>query len=88
MFGLLEIAYGARDWGIWRTVTSNLEAVHMHLRSYPQLSEEGRRIVVERIDRLQAAIERAPKCMALKTRNLIGDKVKWYEDVEELSDRI
>jgi hypothetical protein len=78
----------AKDWGIWRTVTANLEAVHLHLGSYPQLTVEDRRIVVERIDQLQAAIDQAPKSMAWKTRSLIGDKVKWYEEVEELSDRI
>ncbi len=77
----------SKDWGIWRTVTSNLEAVHLHLGSYPQLSEEDRRVVVERIDQIQAAIMQAPKSMAWKTRSLIGDKVKWYEDVEELTDR-
>jgi hypothetical protein len=87
-FGSAETAIVATDWGIWRTVTFNLEAVHMHLGGCPQLTEEGRRSVVERTGILQAAIEQAPKSMALKTRRLIGDKVKWYEDVEELSDRI
>jgi len=77
----------AKEWGIWRTVTANLEAVHLHLGSYPQLTEEDRRIVVERIDQLHAAIEKAPKSMAWKMRSLIGDRVKWYEEVEELSDR-
>ena len=78
----------AKEWGIWRTVTANLEAVHLHLGSYPQLTEEDRRIVVERIDQLQAAIEQAPKSLTWKARSLIGDKIKWYEEVEELSDRI
>jgi len=87
-FGSAETAIVATDWGIWHTVTSNLGAVHMHLGGYPQLSEEGRRSVVERTGILQAAIEQAPKSMALKTHGLIGDNVKWYEDVEELSDRI
>jgi hypothetical protein len=77
----------AKDWGLWRTVTSNLEQVHLHLGNYPQLGEDDRRVVVERIDQMQAAIERAPKSLAWKTRSLIGDKVKWYEDVEELADR-
>jgi hypothetical protein len=44
--------------------------------------------VVERIGQLQAAIEEAPTNMAWKTRSLIGDKFKWYEEVEELTDRI
>jgi len=88
VFGSRETAFGPKDWGLWRTVASNLEAVHMHLGSYPQLAEEDRRIVVERFDQLKAAIEHAPKSMTWKTRNLIGDKVKWYEDIEKLSDRI
>ena len=69
-------------------MTSNLEAVHNHLGGSPQLTEEGRRSVVERTDILQAAIEQAPKSMALKTHDLIGDKVERHEDAEELSDRI
>jgi hypothetical protein len=60
--------------------------VHIQLGSYPQLTEDDRRIVVERIDQMQAAIEGA-KTLAWKTRGLIGERVKWYEDVEELTDR-
>lgn len=88
MFGSRETACVARDWGIWCTVTSNLEPVHTHMGRHPQLTEESRRSEVECIDMLRAAIEQAPKSMTWDTRSLMGDKVKWYEDIEEVSDRI
>jgi hypothetical protein len=75
------------DWGLWRTLTENLEHVSERLDQYQQLTEKDRQVVRERITSLLAAIEATPKTMRWKVRSAIGDKVKWYKDVEELADR-
>ncbi len=72
------------DWGLWRTVTANLDTVNGYLSRYPQLNAEDRQVVGERIKELRGYIDRQPKNMQWKIRNTIGDKVKWYKDVEEL----
>jgi hypothetical protein len=72
------------DWGYWRTVTANLKTLEEALGHYDGLSEEDRRIVRERIRELEARIEAEPKTLRWKARAKIGERVKWYKDVEEL----
>lgn len=77
----------ANDWGLWRTLTANLALVDQYLDKYPTLTEEDRKIIRERIKELRSWIDAAPKSLKWKTRAAIGDKVKWYKDVEELENR-
>jgi hypothetical protein len=73
------------DWGFWRTVTGNLKLLDGKLGSYASLSDEDRVVVHERIVDLLQRIDAAPKSLRWKARARIGEKVKWYKDVEELS---
>ena len=72
------------DWGFWRTVTGNLKVLDETLDHYDGLSQEDRRIVRARIKELEARIESQPKSLIWKARARIGERVKWYKDVEEL----
>jgi hypothetical protein len=72
------------DWGFWRTVTGNLKVLDEKLEGYEGLSEEDRSIVRGRIKELEAHIESQPKSLVWKARAAIGERVKWYKDVEEL----
>jgi hypothetical protein len=73
-----------KDWGFWRTFTANLKLLDGKLDTYKGLSAEDRRVVHGRIQELQGRIDAAPKTLAWKARAQIGDRVKWYKDVEEL----
>jgi len=73
------------DWGYWRTVTANLRVLDQTLDEYDGLSAEDRTIVRTRIKELEARIENEPKTLKWKARAQIGEKVKWYKDVEELN---
>ena len=73
------------DWGFWRTVTGNLKLLDEQLDRYDRLSAEDRRIVRERIQELMERIEAEPKTLRWKARARIGEKMKWYKDVEELT---
>lgn len=72
------------DWGYWRTVTANLRVLDQTLDDYNDLSAEDCAIVRERIRALETRIESEPKTLKWKARAQIGEKVKWYKDVEEL----
>ena len=74
----------ANDWGFWRTVTGNLKVLDEKLDQYKGLSKEDRKIVHGRIKELQDRIEAEPKSLRWKARAQIGERVKWYKDVEEL----
>jgi hypothetical protein len=77
----------ANEWGLWRTLTDNLLHVIELQEVYPQLTDEDRQVVKGRINELLAKIESQPKTMRWKVRAAIGERVKWYRDVEELADR-
>jgi hypothetical protein len=75
----------SNDWGFWRTMTGNLKLLDEKLAQYAGLTDQDRTVVHERISGLQKQIETAPKSLRWKARAKIGEKVKWYKDVEELS---
>ena len=73
-----------KDWGYWRTVTGNLRLLNEILDNYDGLSQEDRNVVRKRIQELETRIETEPKTLRWKARAKIGERVKWYKDVEEL----
>jgi hypothetical protein len=74
----------SNDWGFWRTVTANLKLLDEKLSSYRDLIDEDREVAHSRIKELQERIEAAPKSLRWKARAQVGERVKWYKDVEEL----
>jgi len=74
----------AAEWGFWRTVTGNLEKL-LFLNSGSDLfNPKEKRVIADRIAEILACVEREPKPLAWKVRSKIGDKLKWYKDVDEL----
>jgi hypothetical protein len=74
----------AKDWGLWRTVTMNLNKTLEISEGYNWLHEPDRAVVHERIRQLLTTIDAEPKPTAWNIRNKIGDRVKWYKDVHEV----
>ncbi len=74
----------AADWGLWRTTTMNLEKVTVLAQGYPQLKAEQKRRVDTQVKEALARIEAEPKSMAWRLRSRVGDRVKWYKDVDEV----
>jgi hypothetical protein len=48
------------------------------------LSEEDRQVVHNRIKELKDRLDAHPKTLFWKARASIGERVKWYKEVEEL----
>jgi len=74
----------ADDWGLWRTTTLNLEKVRVLVQEYKQLTAEQKGTVDAQLGNAMARIEQEPKPLAWKLRAQVGDRVKWYKDVDEL----
>ncbi len=74
----------AEDWGLWRTTTMNLGKVKQLAQGYPQLPDEQKARVASQVDAALARIEAEPKPLAWRLRARVGDRVKWYKDVEEV----
>ena len=74
----------AADWGLWRTVTMNLGKVGLLAQGYAQLDVEHKGHITRQIKGALARIEAEPKALAWRLRARVGDRVKWYKDVEEV----
>ena len=72
------------DWGLWRTITMNLAKVQQLAQGYPQLEAEQKEKVAGQVRAALAAIEQEPKALAWRLRARVGDRVKWYKDVDEV----
>ena len=67
------------DWGLWRTISRNLEACREQLAAYgDELAAVG-----ERIEALGERLEAQPKSRAWRMRAKIGERKRWYDLPEE-----
>ncbi len=73
------------DWGLWRTLTMNLEKVRALAASYPQLDEGQRTRVIETTASLKRTIDASPKPLAWRLRDRVGDRRQWWTDVDEVN---
>ncbi len=73
----------AGDWGLWRTITRNLEGCASHVDQYT-LPEERKSQIKQRLSQLLARIEAAPKSRSWKMRDRIGERKRWYDLPEEV----
>jgi hypothetical protein len=74
----------ADEWGLWRTLTMNLEKVAALAASYPQLEEAQRARVAASVAELKRAIDEVPKALAWRMRDRVGDRRQWWTDVDEV----
>jgi len=73
---LAELCAG--DWGVWRTLTRNLEWIRDFAKKF-EIEPDKRELAVTRLEALLARIAREPKGMKWKMRSKIGEKVAWYD---------
>jgi hypothetical protein len=74
----------ASDWGLWRTVTMNLDRVRGGLEAY--LAEDAERAtVLARVAALADVIDAEPKSGRWRMRARVGERKRWYELPEEKS---
>jgi hypothetical protein len=73
----------AHDWGWWRTLTANLEACANALGEIALPDADGT-LIAARLTALQDAVQAAPKSLRWRARSRVGDRVRWYEEPEEI----
>lgn len=74
----------ADDWGLWRTLTMNLEKVRSLADGYPQLDSAQRTRANAQAVALKTAIDAAPKSFGWRMRDRVGDRRQWWTDVDEV----
>jgi len=70
----------ADDWGLWRTISHNLEKLRHHVGDYDVDAEA----VSNRVALILERIETAPKSRSWRMRAKIGERKRWYELPEEV----
>jgi hypothetical protein len=70
----------AEDWGLWRTITRNLEELRARVAGY----DVDRDLVSERVTLLLERIEATPKSRSWRMRAKIGERKRWYQLPEEV----
>ena len=72
------------DWGLWRTTTMNLDKVRQLAHGYKQLKEGQKAHIESQVTSALERIEGEPKSLAWRLRDRVGDRVKWYKEVDEV----
>ncbi len=72
------------DWGLWRTTTMNLDKVRQLAQGYTQLTPEQKAKIDSQVKNALARIDQEPKSLAWRLRSRVGERVKWYRDVDEV----
>jgi Uncharacterised nucleotidyltransferase len=74
----------ADDWGLWRTCKLNIARARAGVDGFG-LSQEDREIVLDRLERLWRESDGVSKSRRWKLRDRVGDRVRWYEEPEEVA---
>ena len=72
------IGYTSGNWGVYKTLTTNVMKIVQILSKLP-FSAEEKIVVLERLSRITNAIESAPKSLSWKMRAKVGERKRWYE---------
>jgi hypothetical protein len=69
------------DWGMWRTLTMNLERCMDYARTHDAANAAS---VAQQVNALTTYLDQTPKTLAFKMRAAVGERVRWYETPEEV----
>ena len=72
------------DWGLYYTLSTNLEKVRGFTRHYEVIGSSNQQTVETRLDTLIRRMDESSKTLRWKTRAKIGTRVQWYEDVGDV----
>jgi len=72
----------AQDWGLWHTTTINLNKVNQFAQQYEALTSDQKSTIETQVKDILLRLYTEPKPMAWKVRDHLGERAKWYKDVE------
>lgn len=72
------------NWGLWNTVTSNLEKTKGFVEKFLIDNPENIKNIKSKIDAVKKYLRESKKTMRWKLRAKIGERIEWYREVEEV----
>jgi hypothetical protein len=73
------------NWGLWKTVTSNLEKTKRLVEKFLKDNPGNIKNVKSKINALNKYLQESKKSLRWKLRAKIGERIKWYHEVEEVA---
>jgi hypothetical protein len=74
----------SNDWGLYYTVTTNMDKLLGYLSDVEEITDDQRAIITARVNKLRTMIEEKPKSRRWKSRAKVGDKKRWYKFVHTM----
>jgi hypothetical protein len=71
----------ARDWGLYKTIIDNIGRIARFQESDRAIALEKEKLV-GKLEVIQEAIKTAPKKFRWKLRSILGERLRWYNEVE------
>ena len=72
----------SNDWGLYKSVMANIDILESFITGH-RLVVRDEAAIMRKIKAMREAIERRPKSLRWKIRAKIGERMRWYEEVEE-----
>ncbi|MGB9693617.1 MAG: hypothetical protein ACPLYF_02115 [Fervidobacterium sp.] len=72
------------DWGFWNTIQLNLEKIRHFTEESKILKPVDKEDIIKKVGFLKRVIDEEPKTVGWKLRAKVGEKKKWYKDVEDI----
>lgn len=72
----------SKDWGFCKTFKDNVEKGIKFAPEY--LEQQDQQDVIDKLKTAREVVEKSTKSLKWKIRSWIGEKAKWYREVEEL----
>ena len=72
----------ADQWGVYKTLTTNIDNVINHLDEL-KLDDKDKTLVKQRLESLRTRFDGVPKTIRWKARARVGERVQWYELPEQ-----
>ena len=74
------------DWGLYKTTSINLDRVKEVIsQNDVTLTPDERDLITSRVNQILDAFAGMTKSLAWQMRDKVGTRVRWYEEVEEVS---
>lgn len=77
----------SNDWGWYKTVMLNTNKVLSLVDDYLEL-DQIKDLVINRLEKMQEALEKTPKTLKWKMRSIVGERVRWYELPEDMTGEV
>jgi len=72
----------SKDWGLHKSVMTNLDILDSFITEH-RFVVRDETVIMKKVKAIREAIARRPKSLRWRIRARIGERIRWYEQVEE-----